>query len=60
MTNNQSADTRESVKAVTAEQSTITRWIEDPMASAYLAAGITAAAITSVLTGMWIVSLVLS
>jgi hypothetical protein len=59
MTKNQTEETRETVQAVTAPKHKIEAWLEDPFASAFLATGITATAITSVLTGMWFVSVML-
>ena len=59
MTKNQTEDTKATVQAITAPKHRIEAWLEDPFASAFLATGLTAAAITSVLTGMWLVSIAL-
>lgn len=59
MTQNLTEDTKETVKAITASKSRVEAWLEDPFASAFLATAITATAITSVLSGMWLVSVML-
>lgn len=44
------------VNARTEEKAFFEKVIEDPMASAYAATGMTALAVCTVLTGMWIVN----
>ena len=59
MNRNHSTGAKTPIKTLAAAPSRLEGWIEDPMASAFLATGLTAVAITCVLTGMWVVSLLL-
>ncbi len=61
MTTNQSNETRDLVAAAVVPSfgQRLGGWIQDPFASAFLATGMTATAITFVLTGMWLVSIAL-
>lgn len=60
MTKNQSNETKETVKAVSAPQSRLAQWIDDPFASMFLASAATALAVTFVLSGMGLINLILS
>lgn len=59
MTEDQTTETKAAVAAATTKSHPLERIIDDPFASMYLASIMTATAITTVLTGMFIVSVFL-
>ena len=61
MTGNQSESVRDAVKVkVIAEKHPLEKIIEDPFSSMFAATVLTGLAVTAVLSGMWIVNIVLS